>query len=226
MTMPLMMFAAGFGTRMKSLTAHQPKPMVQVAGMPLIDHALALTNGQPVGPIVANLHYHGDQIRSHLADCGVVFSDETDALLETGGGLRAAMPLLGGSPVMTLNTDAVWDGPNPIAALLSAWHPRMDALLLTVPPRNAHGHKGSGDFEIQEDGRLIRAAGQVYTGLQIIRTDDLHDIADPAFSLNLVWDKIAARGGLYGLSYGGKWCDVGQPASIQIAQDMIGYHDV
>jgi len=225
MTMPILLFAAGLGTRMGALTADKPKPLVPVAGDALIDHALKLV-GPEIGPVVVNLHYHGDKLRHHLAGRDIAFSDESDAILETGGGLRHALALLGGSPVITLNTDAVWDGPNPIDALLAAWRPEMEALLLTVPLANVHGHKGRGDFITDPDGRLTRGAGQVYTGLQIVRTDDLMNIPDPAFSMNVLWDRIAARGGLFGHSYTGRWCDVGQPESIAIAARMIGHKDV
>ena len=222
MTTPILLFAAGFGTRMGALTADRPKPLVQVAGRCLIDHALDLTTNQPVGPHVVNLHYRGDMLRHHLADRDIIFSDEADAILETGGGLRRAMPLLGGSPVLTLNTDAVWHGPNPVAALLSAWRDDMECLLLTVPPRHAHGHRGGGDFLRDANGRLTRGKGEVYSGLQMIRTDDLPKIGETAFSMNLLWDRIMGRAGLFGVSYTGDWCDVGQPQSIDIAQSMIG----
>lgn len=226
MTMPTLLFAAGFGTRMGALTADRPKPLVRVANIPLIDHALALTRDQNLGPIVVNLHYKGQMIRDHLSGQGIAFSDESESILETGGGLRKAMPLLGGSPVMTLNTDAVWSGPNPIDALLAAWKPEMDALLMMIPKPAVHGHFGAGDFINDNNGRLTRGAGDIYSGLQIIRTDDLPNITDPAFSMNVVWDTIAARGGLYGLQYTGQWCDVGQPQSIAIAEKMIGANHV
>lgn len=226
MTTPILLFAAGFGTRMGSLTVDRPKPLVPVTGMPLIDHALVLTQGLDLGPVVINLHYKGQMIRDHLADCDVTYSDESEMLLETGGGLRHAEPLLAGSPVVTLNTDAVWAGPNPIAMLLAAWKPKMEALLVTIPKPSAHGHHGAGDFNRDADGRLKRGAGDVYSGLQMIRTDDLTKITDIAFSMNVLWDRIAERGGLYGISYSGQWCDVGQPESIAIAENMIEVSDV
>ncbi len=125
-------------------------------------------------------------------------------LLETGGGLRQALPLLQGNPVMTMNTDAVWHGPNPIRHILNAWHPDMEALLLVVEKQNVVGHMGKGDFELDTDGRLHRAPGSIYTGLQIMRTDVLNEITETAFSMNMAWDKIAARGGLFGTCYDGQ----------------------
>lgn len=224
-TLPVLLFAAGFGTRMGALTRDKPKPMVVVAGLPLIDHALNLL-GDANTPKVVNLHYKGEVLRAHLAERDILFSDESDAILETGGGLRRAMPLLGQSVVATLNTDAVWQGPNPIGILTQAWRPEMEALLLTVPKHRAIGHKGAGDFIADANGRLVRGAGEIYTGLQIVRTDDLANIPEDAFSMNLLWNRIAARGGLYGASFGGRWCDVGQPESIALAEKMLGETNV
>lgn len=221
MTLPILLFAAGMGTRMGALTASRPKPLIPVAGKPLIDHALDLATKARTGTKVVNLHYKGQMIRDHLAGHNILFSDEAGGLLETGGGLRNALPLLGGSPVLTMNTDAVWNGPNPVAHILNAWDDRMEALLLMVAPKNVHGHLGKGDFQIDRDGRLQRAPGAIYTGVQIIRTEALQGISEQAFSMNIVWDQIAARGGLYGALYGGQWCDVGQPESIPIAEAML-----
>ncbi len=220
MSMPILLFAAGLGTRMGALTKDTPKPLISVAGKPLINHALDIANTADVGTKVVNLHCYGDMLRQHLDGQGILFSDETDALLETGGGLRRALPLLGASPVITMNTDAVWSGPNPLTQIVNAWDPKMDALLLVVEKQNVSGHLGQGDFRIDADRRLHRAPDVVYTGVQIIRTDILAEIQGSAFSMNVVWDKIAAQGGLYGTVYSGQWCDVGQPSSIPLAEAM------
>ena len=216
-----MLFAAGKGTRMGDLTKDRPKPMIEVAGKPLIDHALQIANAADVGPIVVNLHYLPQLLKAHLSGQGIVFSDETDGLLETGGGLRKALPLLCSNPVLTMNTDAVWNGPNPIETLKSAWQPQMEALLLLVKKQNVSGHLGAGDFGINAEGRLHRAPELIYTGVQIIRTDVLSEITEDAFSMNLAWDIIAKRNGLFGAVYDGKWCDVGQPSSIPLAEAML-----
>lgn len=221
MTLPILFFAAGLGTRMGDLTKDKPKPLVQVAGKALIDHALDIANEAEVGRKVVNLHYHSDMIRRHLTGQNIIFSDESDMLLETGGGLQKALPLLQDTSVLTMNTDAVWNGPNPIRHILSAWRPEMEALLLVVEKQNVVGHLGKGDFEIDAEGRLHRAPQTIYTGLQIIRTDVLGEITENAFSMNVVWDRIAARDGLFGTLYGGKWCDVGQPSSIALAEEML-----
>ena len=216
-----MLFAAGKGTRMGDLTKDRPKPMIEVAGKPLIDHALQIANAADVGPIVVNLHYLPQLLKAHLSGQGIVFSDETDGLLETGGGLRKALPLLCSNPVLTMNTDAVWNGPNPIETLKNAWQPQMEALLLLVKKQNVSGHLGAGDFGINAEGHLHRAPELIYTGVQIIRTDVLSEITEDAFSMNLAWDIIAKRNGLFGAVYDGKWCDVGQPSSIPLAEAML-----
>lgn len=211
---------------MGDLTRDRPKSLVMVGGRPLIEHALALVDKNLIGRCVVNTHYKGDMLRTHLTGWDIQFSDESDQLLETGGGLRNALPLLQANPVCTLNTDAVWRGANPIASLLDAWKPNMEALLLTVPKSRAIGHMGRGDFILDANGKMTRGEGEVYTGLQIIRTDDLANISETAFSMNVLWNRIAERGGLFGTSYSGLWCDVGQPESIALAENMLEKSDV
>ena len=223
----LMMFAAGFGTRMKHLTKDQPKPMISVAGVPLIDHALALAQGAGCDPIVANLHYKPEVLLRHLEGRGVTTILEHPYILETGGGLRNALPLLGGGPVYTMNTDAIWAGPNPISQLAAAWKPNeMDALLMCIPTAQTVGYDGTGDFTLAPDGRLIRGPGVVYGGVQIIKTDQLNMIEEDVFSLNLLWNDMLKVERLFGLSFPGKWCDVGHPGGIKLAENMLTDADV
>lgn len=218
-------FAAGLGTRMRPLTIDRPKPLVSVAGRALIDHALDFM-GAP-GPIraVVNVHFHAGMVEDHLKDRpGIEFSDERDQLLETGGGLRKALPTLGAGPVYTMNTDAVWSGPNPFSILADAWDPdRMDGLLLVVPTENALGHNGNGDFDVDPNGLLSRGKDVIYTGAQIIEPAGLSEIEDEVFSLNLLWDRMLAGGRLFGVRYPGKWCDVGRPETIALAENMLGW---
>jgi MurNAc alpha-1-phosphate uridylyltransferase len=222
MTFSVLLFAAGFGTRMKHLTADRPKPMIEVAGRPMIDHALILARQILPPVIVANLHYRPEILRAHLESLGVITVMETPDILETGGGLRNALPLLGNGPVITMNTDAIWRGPNPLSLLLDAWDPvRMDGLLMGVSPDRALEHPGKGDFIIARDGQLRRGDGIVYAGVQIIKTDLLPQITERAFSLNRVWDMMLAQGRLFGLSYPGKWCDVGHPEGIRTAEALL-----
>lgn len=222
----LMLFAAGFGTRMGALTADRPKPLVPVAGRTLIDHALDLVAAADITKTVVNLHYRGDMIRQHLTGRTISFADEPE-ILETGGGLKAALPLLGTDPVFTLNCDAVWHGPNPIEMLQAAWDPdHMDGLMMLIPQAQALGYKGQGDFHSAADGRLSRGAGAIYGGVQIIKTSGLGEIGENAFSLNLLWDQMLSKGRLFGLHYPGTWCDVGNPDGLKLAEDLIGTKDV
>lgn len=217
-----MLFAAGFGTRMGALTASRPKPLVEVAGKPLIDHALDLVGAYRPARTVVNTHYLPDQIAAHLAGRNIQVSDEQPDILETGGGLRQALPLLGDTPVFTMNTDSVWSGPNPLVQLAAAWDPaQMDALLLCIPRDNAIGHAGWGDFVIDNDGRASRGPSVVYTGLQILKTDGLTEIPEPSFSLNILWNRMLKAGRLHAVTYPGKWCDVGTPGGIKLAEAML-----
>ncbi len=222
-----MLFAAGFGTRMGALTADLPKPLVPVSGKALIDHTLDVVRAYRPEKIVANCHYLPDQIRQHLAGTEVAISLEYPDILETGGGLRAALPLLGSGPVFTMNSDAIWRGPNPLKLLADHWRADdMDALLLCIPKERAKGHTGSGDFLIDTAGHVQRGQGQVYTGLQIIKTDSLASIPRSSFSLNLVWDDMLSRDRLCAVTYGGRWCDVGRPDSIKLAETLLQGDDV
>jgi len=217
-----MLFAAGFGTRMRPLTLDKPKPLIPVAGRPLIDHAIALADGVALGQMVANLHYLPDLLDAHLAGTPVRTITETPEILDTGGGLRNALPLLGTNPVVTLNTDAIWAGPNPIQHLLDTWDPdKMDALLMCVPMDRVRGRDGTGDFDLGADGMLSRGTDAVYGGVQILKTDLLNDVSETVFSLNVVWNMMAAQDRLFGVLYPGHWCDVGHPGGIQIAEDML-----
>lgn len=217
----LMLFAAGLGTRMRPLTEDLPKPLIPVAGKALIDHALDQRGDLPLR-CVANAHYRADQLAAHLAGSGVALSREDDQLLDTGGGLSAALPLLGPGPVFTLNTDAVWNGPAALPLLAQHWDStRMKALLLCVPKTRARGHKGQGDFMSDPQGRGAPGPGLIYTGAQILSPDVLSEIDTPVFSLTEVWRRLIARGTLYITEYPGLWCDVGQPDSIPLAEDML-----
>lgn len=217
----LMLFAAGFGTRMGALTEQRPKPLIPVAGRALIDHALDQATG--VKRVVVNLHYRPEMIRAHLEQrLNIAFSVEIETILETGGGLLQALPLLGPDPVYTLNTDAVWTGPNALATLSAAWKPdQMDGLLLLVPPNRAVGHTGKGDFVVRPTGQLTRGLGLIYSGAQIVKTGELVAIGQRVFSLNLVWDRMIAAGRLYGVVHPGGWCDVGRAECIPLAEAML-----
>lgn len=222
-----MLFAAGFGTRMGALTAHRPKPLIPVAGRTLMDRSLDLVEDAGLWRKVVNLHYKAEILRDHLAGTDVLISHETPEILETGGGLRHALPLLGDGPVFTMNTDAVWKGPNPLQLAREAWEPdRMDGLLICIRRDNALGHSGRGDFLLDPQGKLRRGEGYVYGGVQIIKTGGLADIEESAFSLNVLWDMMLQQERLFGLPYPGTWCDVGRPEGVAQAESLIGTSDV
>lgn len=223
----VMLFAAGFGTRMGILTQDRPKPLLEVAGQPLIDYALAIVQSIPKDIVVVNLHYKAEMLEQHLQGTGVQTIRECPDILDTGGGLRNALAMLGTGPVITTNTDAVWAGPNPINMLIKAWDPeRMDALLVCIPTEQARGHNGQGDFEIADNGQLHRGGRYVYSGVQILKTDQLRDVPDVSFSLNVIWNMMAKAGRLFGLSYPGQWCDVGNPDGIIEAEAMLAETNV
>ena len=222
MSLPLMVFAAGKGTRMAPLTDVTPKPLIAVGGQTLLDRALVLARQAGAGPVVVNIHHLGQQIRDHIAGQDIAVSDESDLLLETGGGLRKALPLLGPGPVITMNPDVVWTGPNPLPPLLAAWDDaRMDALLMLVPISRTHGRTGGGDFSLGSGNRLIRKGDLVYGGVQIIRPDRLAEIDAQVFSLNRLWDLMIAEGRAFGLIHAGEWCDVGRPDCIPLAEALL-----
>lgn len=220
-----MILAAGFGTRMGALTRDRPKPLLRVAGRALLDHAIAAAGD--AAPLVVNGHYRADQIKAHLHahHPAAVFVEETPAILDSGGGLKHALPHLGPDPVLTLNADAVWAGPRPARVLAANWDPaRMQALLLLVPRDRAVGRSGGGDFARAPDGRLTWDKGAdtlVHSGAQIIATGRIAARRDAVFSLRDIWRDMIAEGGLFGCIYPGAWADVGHPGGIGMAEGML-----
>ncbi len=221
-----MVMAAGIGKRMRPLTATRPKPLVRVAGKSLIDHSLDRIEAAGIGHVVVNVHYLADALEAHLAaqkrPFDIAISDERAQLLETGGGMVKARPLLRGDPVLIVNSDNIWtDGPqDSIRHLARHWDgKRMDALLLVIRQSSATGHLGKGDFHMDAAGRLSRrkpgrVAPFVYTGVQLIAPRLLDDAPEGPFSTNILWDRAIAAGRLFGLSHMGQWFDVGTPARI------------
>lgn len=230
-----MVMAAGLGKRMRPLTATRPKPLVRVAGRPLIDHAFERIADAGIGHVVVNVHYLADALEAHLRGSDWPFeietSDERAQLLETGGGLLHAQHLFRGDPVACINSDNIWtDGPvNAITLLANRWDDAaMDALLLVVPQARATGHGGRGDFHMDKVGRLSRRregkiAPFVYTGVQLVSKRLLRDAPEGAFSTNVVWDRAIAEGRLFGLSHSGQWFDVGTPAAIPVVEADLGF---
>lgn len=219
-----MVLAAGLGKRMRPLTASQPKPMVRVAGKPLLDHALDQLVVAGVANAVVNVHYLADAIEAHVkvrTAPAVIISDERVLLLETGGGMVRAAPLLP-DPFFCINSDNIWlDGPfNAFHELSGMWDAdKMDALLLLVPHTGARNFDGKGDFHMDGNGRLARRrsgriAPFIFTGVQIVSKRLLRDAPDGPFSTNVLWDRAIEDGRLYGMTFTGEWFEVGNPQSI------------
>lgn len=229
-----MVMAAGLGKRMRPLTATRPKPLVEVAGKPLIDHVFDRLRAAGVERAVVNVHYLADALEAHLECCvkdiEVIVSDERARLMETGGGLVQARHMLGEEPILAVNSDNLWvDGPvDAIRSLAARWDDAaMDALLLMVPLARANSHKGQGDFHMAADGRITarrrpgRAAPFVYTGVQIIHPRVIEDHPDGPFSTNLFWNRAMEAGRLYGLVHQGMWFDVGTPDAIPRTEAIL-----
>jgi MurNAc alpha-1-phosphate uridylyltransferase len=228
-----MIMAAGLGKRMRPLTATRPKPLIEVDGKPLLDHVLEKLKAAGVRKVVVNVHYLADALEAHLASRAhgleVVISDERDLLLETGGGLVRAAPLIDADPFLSLNSDNLWvDGPaDTLKLLASHWDDsQMDALLLLVPLARARNHGGVGDFHMARTGRLRRRARShvapfVFTGIQMLSKRLLRDAPDGPFSTNMLWDRAIEEGRCFGAVHQGLWFDVGTPKSIALTEAAL-----
>ena len=226
-----MVMAAGLGKRMRPLTASRPKPLVIVAGKPLIAHTLDRMADAGLKRAVVNVHYLADAMEAWLGQYSrlrIEISDERDGLLETGGGMVKAQALLP-DPFFCLNSDAVWlDGPHSVfAELSSAWDPaRMDALLLVVRFNDTHNYDGKGDFHLDPMGRISRRrpsriAPYIYTGIQIVSHRLLRDPPGAAFGTMQLWERAIAEGRLYGCVHTGEWCEVGTPEMIAPTEALL-----
>lgn len=226
-----MVMAAGFGKRMQDLTTNCPKPLIPVGGRTMLDRVLDQLGQAGVSRAVVNVHYLAhmveDCLRARHCDLEILISDERDRLRETGGGLLKAMSLLDREYFFVLNSDMIWcDGvDDTLCTMARLWRPDdMDALLLVVPTPDAKGHGGTGDFHMDETGRLSRCAPRcsapfVYTGIQIASRSLLRDPPDdPSFSLNIPWDRALNTGRLYGAVHDGLWFDVGTPKALEDAR--------
>jgi len=229
-----MVLAAGLGKRMRPLTATRPKPLVDVAGKRLLDHVLDRLRAAGIQRAVVNVHYLAAAVEAHLRDQAqgieIFISDETKQLLETGGGVINALPLIEDETFLIVNSDNLWvDGPvDSIQLLEQRWdEAAMDALLLVVPLSQAHCHPGVGDFLMDPMGRLARRApGKpgpfVYTGVQIVSRRLFRDAPDGAFSMNILWNRAIAEGRVFGVVHEGLWFDVGTPPAIAKTEAILG----
>jgi len=227
-----MVLAAGLGLGMRPLTESRPKPLIEVAGKTLLDRTLDRLAEAGVERAVVNLHYLGDMIRRHLAPRRapeVVFSDESEALLETGGGIARALELLGPEPFLALNGDVVWlDGVrNTLELLGGRWDDQTtDALLLAQPTVGAVGYEGRGDYFMAPDGRLrrrrdVEMAPFLFAGIQILHPRLFDGAPAGGFSLNLLYDRAEDAGRLFGQRHEGLWAHVGSPQALAEAEALL-----
>jgi MurNAc alpha-1-phosphate uridylyltransferase len=226
-----MVLAAGLGTRMRPLTNDRPKALVEVGGRALIDHVLDRLAEAGVEKAVVNVHWFADRLESHLAARtrpAITISDERAELLETGGALKKARPLLGDDPVFVANIDSVWiDRGDALGDLIRLWDPeRMDAALLLARREGSIGFEGGGDFFLADDGALTfrgeaASAPFAYMGVHITRPDYADAGPDGPFSLSPLWRQSAAEGRLYGCVLDGDWMHVGDPQARDEAEARL-----
>lgn len=228
-----MVLAAGLGLRLRPITERMPKPLVPVAGRTMLDRALDALDTAGVEACVVNTHYLGGMIETHLTERmrPRIHLSREDVLLDTGGGVARALPLLGDAPFYAVNADIVWEeakGQPALNRLAQAFDAeRMDALLLVVPVERAVGYDGPGDFFLDGDGTLrrrgdARAAPFVFTGLQVLHPRLIRDVPDGPFSLNLLYDRARAAGRLAGLVHAGRWFHVGTLEGLHLAEAALG----
>lgn len=224
-----LIYAAGLGTRMGALTRELPKPLLKVAGRTLLDRSLDVVVQAGFARVVVNVHYCASMIVEHVqarSDIEIIISDESQQLLETGGGLKKALPNFEAKTVFVLNSDTFWQGDNPATELLQAWKPqRMDALLALMPTARMSDPQRSGDFSMDQNGILhwpseTLAAPFLYTGAQIIKTEEFKNWPEAKFSTFAIWQKLIAAQRCRGMVYGGQWVDVGRPEALLEAEAL------
>lgn len=229
-----MILAAGLGTRMRPITDKTPKPLVQVNGRSLIDHALDRLVEGGVTNVVVNLHYFGEQLERNLKrrnDLDITFSWEKDELLETGGGIKKALGDLGKEPFWAINSDSLWlNGPTSMMERMKAvWDDkRMDGLLLLHSTVDAYGYEGTGDFNADSDGKLTRRDEReitpwLFTGIQILHPRLFKNAPDGAFSMNVLYDEALENERLFGMVHDGEWFHVGTREGLGDAEDYMAH---
>ncbi len=230
-----MVLAAGLGTRMRPITNTIPKPLVPIAGKPMIDYALDALATAGAKRAVVNIHHHADQMIAHLhhrEGMEIILSDERDGLMDSGGGLAKGLKLLAPGPVYVMNADLFWIGeregePTNLERLAAAFDPtQMDMALLCVRLEDTTGHNGKKDFNLAEDGRLSRYRDRdpnpvVYAGAIVMLSTLLDDAPEEPFNLNIYFDRAIAADRLYGLMLEGQWLTVGTPDAIGEAEETI-----
>lgn len=231
--MRAMVLAAGLGSRLRPLTDRIPKPLVEVAGRALIDYCFDLLRAAGLRQVVVNRHHLGEQITAHvtkITDLDITVSDESDQLLETGGGVKKALPLLEDAPFFVLNSDVIVrdSGASSLRQMHRRWNAEeMDALLLLHPTTSAVGYTGRGDFTIDGIGLAERreersVSPYLFSGMQLLNPALFDETPDGPFSLNLIYDKAAVSRRLYGLRHEGQWLHVGTEVALAEAERRIG----
>ena len=227
-----MIMAAGLGLRMRPLTADRPKPLIEVAGRTLLDHAIDRFKAAGVRMIVVNVHYKADMIVAHLkkrTDVEIRIQDEREKLLNTGGALKKALPHFAGQPFLTYNSDSIWlegMGSN-LDRLVRRWNEaEMDCLMLLAPTFSAIGYDERGDFTMDANGRLARREPQrvapfAWPGVQIIHPRLIEQGKGEVFSTNQLWDVAIEAGRLFGLRLEGKWMHIGTPEARIEAEEFL-----
>ena len=226
-----MVLAAGLGLRMRPLTETTPKPLIPVAGRTLLDRMIDRFQDAGVETVVVNVHHLADQVNEHLknrAAPAIIISDERDSLLETGGGLKKALGLLGDQPFFAANADAILLNANTpaLGRLMEQWDDeKMDGLLLLHSTVEAYGYTGAGDFNADATGKLVRRAEleiapYLFTGVQLLHPRLFDGAPDGPFSLNVLYDKALENDRLFGVVHDGEWFHVGDPEGLA---DVEGY---
>lgn len=226
-----MVLAAGYGERMRPITDAMPKPLVPLFGRPLLDHVLDRLAAAGVETAVVNVHYLPEQIEEHLRGRAgmapnTLISDERDLLLDTGGGTKKALPMLGNDVFFIHNSDSVWaEGVTPaLPNMLRLWAPQhMDCLLLLAPLSTSIGYGARGDFDMAPDGRLTRRGERqvvpfAFAGVSLCSAALFEDAPEGPFSLNVLWDRALTKGRLHGVRLDGRWMHVGTPQALEEAE--------
>lgn len=226
-----MVLAAGYGTRMRPLTETTAKPLLALGGQTLLDHALDHLAEAGIRSAVVNAHWKADKVERHLAErmaapATTVLREV--ALLETGGGVRNALPSLGADPFFVVNGDAFWvNGPIPaLKRLVAAWRDELDGILLLQRTSHVHAEVGMGDFTLDKWGvprrrRQREIAPYIYAGVQLIHPRLLDGTPEGSFSMNLAWDRAMAAGRLLAVVHDGIWFHLSTPPDLVEAEQIL-----
>jgi MurNAc alpha-1-phosphate uridylyltransferase len=229
-----MVLAAGYGTRLKPLTDRMPKPLIPVAGKPMIEYALDKLRAYGIKEVVINVSHLKDQLTAYLSafdDLTIKISEEAEPL-ETGGGLKKALPLLGNEPVFTINSDIIWTD-EPVGALdrlTRNWDDtKMDFLLLTQSKANAIGHDKGEDHLFIKPGNTIdwneREAPYIIAGIGIMHPRILLNAPDGKFTVKILWHQALKQNRLACLPHHGQWFQTGTIEDIQTAEEYFMRHE-